>query len=687
MSSETKLNIKQARKKIIKELNDSSNKDSFKYNNSDSLFNLGLSMYSGNNSIDSAIYCAYAASYLDSKISLHPEQIRIIKAIYNNKALVISAPTSFGKTYCVFEYIAREKPRNIVLIVPTLALTREYLLVFAKNHADLFSSYKIHTSVDEGMNYNFYDNNNIFILTHDRVTSLSAVSLIEKIDFLVVDEVYKLDSGMEEDDRTLVFNIAYAHLAKKAEKYVLLAPFIGGVKNCDQLDKKPLFVKSSFSPVVNEVEYLDIDMPSQRFFVIDNLLTSYGQSKTLVYFPGPTDIEQYVDQILVEKPNVTLSGTKLEFARWAENEIHPEWSVVKALKKGYLIHHGKLPSGVRDYLLMLFNKEDSENNILLCTSTLLEGVNTTAEKLIISKPNKISMKPSAQRFRSFDFYNLVGRTGRLNKYFIGYTCCLRESNDPFFDESDAEVTISFEITENSKDIDIQLNSASNNQEILNYLKEKGMTIDEYINEIGTPIRFEKFKKIREKYEDRIDELKNTLISGNDTDAFRVMNGIVRLKGDSSRFGIVKNVLQSRNKRTKDIIDTVRNFDSMNGKTIDEVASEVLRIKNGYLEHTFLTRCKIIKMFLKKDNDSEALINRIDNCFIRPIEEMYYLNTPYKKMLKSLGIYDSDIDIIINVIGSDYQDINELKNRLATYRSRYYNAISFISRFAIDYLIY
>lgn len=687
MNLETKLEVKQARKKIIKELNDSLDKESFKYNNSDSLFNLGLSMYSGNNNINSAIYCAYSASCLDNRISLHPEQIRIIKAIYDNKAVVISAPTSFGKTYCVFEYIAREKPQNIVLVVPTLALTREYLLVFAKNHADLFPDYKIHTSVDEGINYDFYDNNNIFILTHDRATSLSAVSLIEKIDFLVVDEVYKLDSSMEEDDRTLIFNIAYAHLAKKAEKYVLLAPFIGGVKNCEQLDKKPVFVKSSFSPVVNEVEYLDIDIPSQRFLVIDSLLKSYGQSKTLVYFPGPTNIEQYVDQILAKKPNVPLSGQKLEFARWAENEIHPEWSVVKAIKKGYLIHHGKLPSGVRDYLLMLFNKEDSGNNVLLCTSTLLEGVNTTAEKLIISKPNKVSMKSLTQKFRSFDFYNLVGRTGRLNKYYVGYTCCLREPNDPVFNESDAEVTISFEITENSKDIDIQLNSASNNKEVLQYLKEKGMTIDEYINEIGTPIRFEKFKKIREKYEIKVDELKSALSSGNDTEIFKVMNGIVRLKGDPTRFGVVKNVLQSRNKRTKDIIDTVKNFDSMKGKTIDEVASEVLRIKNGYLEHAFLMRCKIIKLFLKKENDSETLINRIDNCFVRPIEEMYYLNTPYKKMLKSLGIYDSDIDIIINVIGSDYQDINELKNRLATYRPRYYNAISFISRFAIDYLIY
>lgn len=682
---EFELNIKKKRRELIKQLDDSKNKESFKYIHSDAFFNLGLSMYSENNNFDSAIFSAFSASIIDDKISLHPEQIRVIKAIYSNDAVVISAPTSFGKTFCIFEYIAREKPQNVVLIVPTLALTREYLLVFAKDNAELFNEYKIHTSIDEEIHYDFVTSKNVFILTHDRATSLSSLDIIEQIDFLVVDEVYKLDPSMGDGDRTLVFNVAYARLAKKAKKYVLLAPFIGGIKNCDQLEKRPVFVKSIFSPVVNEIEYIPIEGPENRFSKCDELIEKSKNSKTLVYFPGPQDIERYVDIILSSKENVELNDTKIEFVKWAENEIHPDWSVVKAIKKGYVMHHGKLPQGVKEYLLSLFNSQTSENNILLCTSTLLEGVNTTAERLIITKPNKVAFNNGGKRFEAFDFYNLVGRTGRLNKYYVGYTLCLKEPDDQVFDEADAEVEISFELTERTKDVDIQLNAAGNNQEVLDYLREKGLSLEDYINEIGTPIRFEKFKTIRSNYENNLTQLKKALMGARGCDPYKIMNSIISLKGDPKRFGIVKQVVFAQNKCTKEVVDKVKSFESLKNASIDEVVAEVLKIKNSYLEHSFLVRCKIIKMFLKKENDSTSLINKIDNYFIKPIEEMYYLNAPYKKMLKSLGIYDTDIDKITNVIGIDYQDITELKDRLFRNKEKYFPNISFISKFAIESL--
>lgn len=66
------------------------------------------------------VYSALSEAALDENISLHPEQIQIVNEIVTNDALIVSAPTSFGKTFCIFEYIARFEPFNIVLIVPTL---------------------------------------------------------------------------------------------------------------------------------------------------------------------------------------------------------------------------------------------------------------------------------------------------------------------------------------------------------------------------------------------------------------------------------------------------------------------------------------------------------------------------------------------------------------------------------------
>ena len=91
----------------------------------DKLFTLDLTVYSKDFTLDSLLYNTFAQSQLDDSVAMHPEQIQIINEIKSHDAIIVSAPTSFGKTFCVFEYIARTQPQNIVLIVPTLALVDE----------------------------------------------------------------------------------------------------------------------------------------------------------------------------------------------------------------------------------------------------------------------------------------------------------------------------------------------------------------------------------------------------------------------------------------------------------------------------------------------------------------------------------------------------------------------------------
>lgn len=114
-----------------------------------------ITVYSSDFSFDSLLYSAMAKSILDESLSLHPEQIQIINEIAFNDAVIVSAPTSFGKTFCIFEYIARVTPQNIVLIVPTLALVDEYVKRVIKRYQRFFSQYKIHTHIDENRKYDF----------------------------------------------------------------------------------------------------------------------------------------------------------------------------------------------------------------------------------------------------------------------------------------------------------------------------------------------------------------------------------------------------------------------------------------------------------------------------------------------------------------------------------------------------
>ena len=292
--------IQSLRDYYIHALSESNNSSQLAQKLADDLFALDLTVYSRNYSFDSLIYNAFSKSILDNDISLHPEQLNIIKQIESNAATIISAPTSFGKTFCIFEYIAKYSPHTVVLIVPTLALVDEYFKKIIKKYKDFFSKYKVFTGISEEDNYDFSDYN-IFILTHDRIVNESAYSKLACIDFLVIDEVYKLETDLN-NDRVLVLNMAYYHLAKIAKKYVLLAPFIGGVVNSEKLDKSPFFFSSNYSPVVNEIIITEILQETDRFPTCKSIIDKLSpDEKTLIYFSTVKALYEYVEKFISEE--------------------------------------------------------------------------------------------------------------------------------------------------------------------------------------------------------------------------------------------------------------------------------------------------------------------------------------------------------------------------------------------------
>ena len=103
-----------------------------------------------------------------------------------------------------------------------------------------------------------------------------------------------------------------------------------------------------------------------------------------------------------------------------------------------------------------------------------------------------------------------------------------------------------------------------------------------------------------------------------------------------------------------------------------------------LEHQFYNRVSIIKYFCQIGGFGEKQIAVINEKIISTIEFLYFINVKNKKMLLDIGIYERDVEKIIKVIGEDFDDTTELKNRLINNFDKL-GAISYISSYVIQNL--
>ena len=101
-------------------------------------------------------------------------------------------------------------------------------------------------------------------------------------------------------------------------------------------------------------------------------------------------------------------------ADWLGVHYHPQWHVVKGLRSGIGVHHARIPRAIGQYIVRAFNNDNLK--FLVCTSTLIEGVNTKARNVIILD-NTINRTP----IDFFTFNNIRGRSGRMGTgHFIGH---------------------------------------------------------------------------------------------------------------------------------------------------------------------------------------------------------------------------------------------------------------------------
>jgi len=388
--------------------------------------------------------------YFQSKnlknVCFHEEQMKISLLLDAQKSLIVSAPTSFGKSLLIEEVVASKKYNNIVIIQPTLALLDE-----TRKKLQKYSGiYNIIVSTTQ----KYGKGKNIFLFTGERVVEYEEYP---GIDFFIIDEFYKL-SMARDDERAAVLNHALYRLLKMTNNFYMLGPGIKSVSGEFVKKYNATFYRTNFSTVA--VDVADVTKGKIRKDEREPLLFSLLESlhdPTLIYCSSPDKASDLVTKLL--NAMVTKNGQinngglqpNNELIQWIDENIHKRWNLRDALAHSIGFHHGSLPRHIASSIVDAFNKGDIK--YLFCTSTLIEGVNTSAKNVVL-----FDKKKGPKAIDYFDFSNIIGRSGRMNKHYIGKVFQFHQEPEqieldidvPLFTQVDAPLELLVQI--DSKDI-------------------------------------------------------------------------------------------------------------------------------------------------------------------------------------------------------------------------------------------
>lgn len=360
-------------------------------------------------------------------VTLHSEQSLVLKHLLDGDNLAISAPTSFGKSLIIDAYIAIKKPKNILILVPTIALTDETRRRLSKKFS---TSYKIVTTTDVELG-----DKNILIFPQER--AIKYCDKLDHLDLLVVDEFYKASQDFDKERSPALLKAMMKLGAKATQKYYL-APNISKL-NDNPFTKDMVFLRLDFNTVFLEKHELYKEIKKDPQKKNDALLQILGmqKSKSLIYAGTYSNVES-VATLLIENAEKEQSELLADFSAWLATNYHPNWNLTALVKRGVGIHTGQLHRSLSQIQVRLFEKEKGGLQTLLSTSSIIEGVNTSAENVIVW-----SNKNGKLKLNDFTYRNIIGRGGRMFRHFVGNIFILEEPPSPA--ETQLELTFPDEL--------------------------------------------------------------------------------------------------------------------------------------------------------------------------------------------------------------------------------------------------
>ncbi|MDD3893058.1 MAG: helicase-related protein, partial [Bacteroidales bacterium] len=184
------------------------------------------------------------------------------------------------------------------------------------------------------------------------------------------------------------------------------------------------FYKTNYSLIENKIE--DIyslhkdkfskprkykEFKEEKLF---ELLLDLKDQQSIIYCSSPARVRELAEKFCLFLENKRVEKSiDLPLLEWIKEHINPKWNLINFLNYEIGINDGALQKHINSSMIDYFN--DKKLKYIFCTSTIIEGVNTSAKNVIFFDPTK--GKQTLIDF--FDYSNIKGRSGRMMIHYIG----------------------------------------------------------------------------------------------------------------------------------------------------------------------------------------------------------------------------------------------------------------------------
>jgi len=378
-------------------------------------------------------------------------QVRLIRALESNRSVSVSAPTSAGKSFTLeIELLRRLKDEDSyigVFVVPTRALIRQvtYDLVKILRDHDLTSVAVLSApTIPENIGA---IKKLIYILTQERLATLLATPSADlRINAVIVDEAHEIgESGRGLTlERVLAMTLArfpntrlffssplrsnpdfllrlFGRLQDGRHFVEYLSPVTQNIVNVHAVQGK---TRTARMELVIEKDIVPLGSVELPFVFRGSYIGKFAfhftkpRDTSIIYCNDPSTADKVALQIAKEIDAEPEDPELHDLASFLRQEVHHLYRLAGLVSKGVAFHYGNIPQIIRGRLEELLR--DRKIRFVCCTSTLLQGMNLPAKNIFVENPTK----GRGKSMKKGDFWNLVGRAGRLSKEFHGNVFCI-----------------------------------------------------------------------------------------------------------------------------------------------------------------------------------------------------------------------------------------------------------------------